>query len=203
MPKFIAKKALIFIVSVSSLAVLADEATEQSRYLDQSRLTAQAFMKALGSTLKSQLETADAASAISVCKHVAPALAADYSKNDWEVKRVSLKARNNALGVPDTWERETLESFETRYRNGESAAHIETSAIVETADGRWYRYLKAIPTQQMCLQCHGQPTDMSAQVKAILSKEYPDDHAIGYQAGEIRGAVSIKRRLDDKEDLPE
>jgi hypothetical protein len=32
-------------------------------------------------------------------------------------------------------------------------------------------------------------------VKAVLAKEYPEDKATGYKAGEIRGAISIKRRM--------
>ena len=55
--------------------------------------------------------------------------------------------------------------------------------------------MKAIPTQPMCLQCHGKPADMKDNVKAILAKEYPEDKAVGYSLGEIRGAISIKHKL--------
>jgi hypothetical protein len=35
-----------------------------------------------------------------------------------------------------------------------------------------------------------------ANVKARLSAEYPDDQATGYSAGSIRGALSIKQKLN-------
>lgn len=189
-------KMIVFCITVVfSSAGFADIEIDQSGNLEASRNTAQQFMQALGSTLKKQLEAGGAENAIGVCKHIAPAMAADYSKDGRVVKRVSLKNRNPTLGVPDDWEREILQQFEQSRGEGKPAANMEMTAIVEESDGRWFRYMKAIPTQPMCLQCHGAPEVMPEGVKAILAKEYPDDKAIGYQAGDIRGAVSIKKRL--------
>ncbi|AEF98604.1 Tll0287-like domain-containing protein [Methylomonas methanica] len=163
--------------------------------LEESRRIAQAFMQRLGGTLKQQLATAGPGGAIGVCKQVAPALAADYSRNGFLVSRVSLKTRNKTLGTPDAWERSMLEQFDRQQAQG--SAPTEVNELTEDADGRWFRYLKAIPTQPMCLQCHGQPYDMAADVKTMLAREYPDDQATGYRAGDIRGAISIKRKLAD------
>jgi hypothetical protein len=168
----------------------------QAQYLEESRKTAQEFMQKLGGTLKQQLETAGAESAVAVCKQIAPALATDYSKNGRVVKRVSLKPRNKSLGTPDAREKQALENFDQSLREGKPASNMEWSAITEDADGRWFRYMKAIPTQIMCLQCHGQPYQIPDGVRALLAKEYPDDQATGYSAGAIRGAVSIKRRME-------
>lgn len=172
----------------------ADDPTAQ--YTEEARKTAQEFMQKLGGVLKQQLESAGPEKAVAVCKEVAPALAAEYSKDGRVVKRVSLKPRNPTLGVPDAWETTTLNHFESRLRNREPLAGMEKAAITEDADGRWFRYMKAIPTQPMCLQCHGQPYQISDGVKALLAKEYPNDMATGYSAGSIRGAVSIKRKID-------
>jgi hypothetical protein len=69
---------------------------------------------------------------------------------------------------------------------------LEKSAVVETADGRWFCYTKAIPTQPMCLQCHDQTYQIPDGVKALLTKEYPNDQATGYGTTAVCGAVSIK-----------
>ncbi len=167
-----------------------------ARYTEEARKTAQEFMQKLAGVLKQQLETGGPESAIATCKEVAPALAAEYSRNGRAVKRVSLKPRNPTLGVPDTWETSTLEGFEIRLRQREPLAGMEKATVTEDADGRWFRYIKAIPTQPMCLQCHGQPYQISDGVKAILAREYPGDQATGYSAGSIRGAVSIRKKLD-------
>lgn len=174
--------------------VLAADA-DYTPYLQESRQIAQAFVQRLGGTLKQQLATAGSGGAIGVCKQVAPALAAEYSQDGFLVSRVSLKTRNKTLGTPDDWERGMLEQFDRQQAQG--AAPTEVSELTEDADGRWFRYLKPIPAQPMCLQCHGQPDDIAADVKAMLAREYPGDQAVGYRAGDIRGAISIKRKLGD------
>ncbi|MBS4049647.1 MAG: DUF3365 domain-containing protein [Methylomonas sp.] len=189
--KFSYRLLPLLIMAAPVLAVDADNPHD----LQESRRIAQAFMQRLGGTLKQQLETAGPAGAIGVCKQVAPALAAEYSQDGFLVGRVSLKTRNKTLGTPDVWERAILEKFDQQQAQGSAPA--EFSELTEDADGRWFRYLKPIPTQPMCLQCHGQPDDMAAEVKTMLAREYPQDQAVGYRAGDIRGAITIKRKLAD------
>ncbi|MCK9605534.1 MAG: DUF3365 domain-containing protein [Methylomonas sp.] len=192
--KFTCRLLPLLFVAAPVLAVAADN----SDYLQQSRRIAQTFMQRLGGTLKSQLASAGPAGAIGVCKLVAPALAAEYSRDGFLVSRVSLKTRNQTLGSPDAWERNMLEKFDRQQTQG--TAPTEISEVIEQADGRWFRYLKAIPTQPMCLQCHGQPADMTSEVKTMLAREYPQDQAVGYRVGDIRGAITIKRKLGDADE---
>lgn len=169
---------------------------DQGKATEDSRKTAQEFMQKLGGTLKQQLESGGPEAAVATCKQVAPALAAEYSSDGRIVKRVSLKPRNQGLGTPDSWERQMLESFDHELRDGKPVSGMERTAVTEDAGGRWFRYMKAIPTLPMCLQCHGSAERIPDGVKAMLAKDYPDDQATGYSAGAVRGAVSIKRKLD-------
>lgn len=201
MNKNLFRIAVKLITSVSLLAVTTVSAAdksdvEQTLYLEESRKTAQEFMQTLGGTLKKQLALGGAESAIGVCKEIAPALANEYSKNGRVVKRVSLKNRNPVQGVPDTWEQNVLAGFELNQQQGKPVSEMEVATVSDEADGRWFRYMKAIPTQAMCLQCHGQPSDISEGVRALLLKEYPQDKAVGYREGQVRGAISIKRLLE-------
>jgi hypothetical protein len=44
----------------------------------------------------------------------------------------------------------------------------------------------------MCLACHGDPQkDIQPAVLQTISKLYPDDKAIGYKEGDLRGAWHI------------
>jgi hypothetical protein len=182
-------------VLLTAFSAYAD-ALNSERHLEESRKTAQEFVQKLGGVLKAQFETTGAEQAINVCKEVAPALAQEYSHNNKIVKRVSLKNRNPNLGVADDWEVAVLKEFELKNKpdNSTPQEHYE---IIENTDGQWFRYMKAIPTQQMCLQCHGKPADIKPNIQARLLKEYPSDKAIGYSVGEIRGAVSIKQKLSE------
>lgn len=193
-------KYLLLLLIATSPAIAAETQADgaevdetQAQFLAESRNTAQAFMQTLGGALKKQLELGGAESAIGVCKQIAPALASDYSKNGRVVKRVSLKSRNATQGTPDAWEQNVLAQFDVNQQAGKPLANMEVSTLTEDADGRWYRYMKAIPMQAMCLQCHGKSTDISAGVRALLLQEYPQDQATGYSIGEVRGAISIKR----------
>lgn len=183
------------IATSSAFAAQTDDKADQVAYLQESRKIAQEFMQRLGGTLKIQLETGTAGTAISVCKQIAPALAAEYSNDGRVVTRVSLKPRNKTLGTPDAWERGILEKFDQQRQQAKEATAMDAADIIEDRDGRWFRYLKAIPTQPMCLQCHGKPDELSSEVKAILAKAYPEDSALGYSVGDVRGAISIKRKL--------
>lgn len=190
------KAWLISIVAlVFALPVYATDDGNQNN-IDASRKTAQQFMQKLGGALKKQLESGGPEAAIGVCKQIAPALAAEYSVDGRLVKRVSLKPRNQTLGTPDEWETQRLQSFDRALSESKPVAEMEFSAVTEDHDGRWFRYIKAIPTQQMCLQCHGQPDQISENVKALLVKEYPGDKATGYSAGAIRGGISIRQNLN-------
>jgi hypothetical protein len=188
---------LIFVLLAGLLSQNAWAGDEtETKLLEQSRKTAQEFVQKLGAILKQQLESGGAESAIAVCKQAAPALAAEYSSEGRVVKRVSLKPRNKTLGTPDEWEMRKLQSADHALESGQPISAMEFSEVREEADGRWLRYLKPIATQPMCLQCHGKPYQIPDNVKARLAAEYPDDQATGYGAGSIRGAVSIRQKLN-------
>lgn len=186
--------AVMFFLGASQSA-LADEDV-QAKYQAEARKTAQEFLQKLGGVLKQQLEAGGPESAIGVCKQVAPALAAEYSRDGRVVKRVSLKPRNQIQGVPDAWETQRLQNFDRALSEGKPVGEMEFAAVTEGPDGRWFRYVKAIPMQKMCLQCHGQPYQISEGVKALLTREYPEDQATGYSAGSVRGAISMRWKLD-------
>lgn len=187
---------LSFLASCSiAYADMPVNSNEQDMLGDARKLSAE-FVQKLGGVLKQQLESAGTESALSVCKDVAPAMSAQYSNDKRTVKRVSLKPRNSSLGVADAWEAEQLKQFDMAAAAGKPAAEIETHAVTNEKDGRWFRYMKAIPTQAMCLQCHGGPDNIKPTVKALLKQLYPNDLAVGYQAGDIRGAISVKEKFE-------
>ena len=136
------------------------------------------------------------AGAIPVCKELAPALIKEKRKETgWEIRRVSLKARNAESGTPDLWEVRQLADFNIRAANGEKLETLEKSEIV-TVDGKQlFRYMKALPVGEVCLKCHGPVEGMDTGLKAKLAESYPHDQATGYTKGQIRGALTVKRPL--------
>jgi hypothetical protein len=155
------------------------------------------LMQQLSMALVQELAAGGTEGAATVCRDLAPQIAGTLSRrNGWQVTRIGTRVRNPLLGLPDTWEREVLDSFAARAAAGEDLATMSFGAIVDTAGRPEYRFLKAIPHQANCAMCHGTPEQIPEGVKAGLAQFYPEDRASGYALGELRGAVSIRQPLD-------
>lgn len=184
---------LIFLALGMTGMAMADAADYSDR-IEASRATASEFMQTLKQELMAGMQEGGPVNAISVCNLSAPGIANTYSaRHGWDVGRTSLKPRNPD-NAPDEWERAVLESFEQRKAAGEDPAKMEYHEVIEQDGARTLRYMKAIPTAKLCLACHGEHVDST--VKARLEKLYPEDQAIGFREGDIRGAFTISQPLD-------
>ncbi|GAB4479977.1 MAG: DUF3365 domain-containing protein [Burkholderiaceae bacterium] len=163
--------------------------------LKQAREVASSVPPKLLAVLQEEIARGGPEGAIGVCRDKAPQMAREASeRTGWNIRRVSLKNRN-PKAVPDAWERAVLEEFDRRAAAGENAAGLEKGEIVTIDGQRYYRYMKALPTQPLCTNCHGPQDQLSPAVKAKLAQFYPNDRATGYTPGQIRGAMTIKRPL--------
>jgi hypothetical protein len=181
--------ALWILLTIASPPAPAPEAVQECR--DAAGQLASGLMKELTTAMTDGGATA----ALAVCREKAPAIAAGVSKEKGlTVRRTALKVRNPA-NRPDAWETEVLKEFERRLAGGEDPASIEHAARVEAGGKPAVRYMKAIPMKEFCLQCHGDPAGMKAEVQAAIAKLYPADGAVGFKAGDLRGAFSVTRPL--------
>ena len=65
---------------------------------------------------------------------------------------------------------------------------IITLSTYEVIDGQ-ARFAKAIPMGKPCMTCHG--PNVAPEIKSTLAKLYPDDKAIGFEPGQLRGIFSV------------
>ncbi len=156
-------------------------------------------MQKLGVALKTKLETSVADSglvgALAVCNVEAVPIAETISIEEGViVGRTSLRIRN-PRNTPDDWERGILAEFSVRRKNGEDVTKLDAWVIDESDAGHHtFRYMKAIPTAPLCLSCHG--TAVEDQVAAKIAALYPEDAALGFTEGDIRGAFTVVKPLD-------
>jgi hypothetical protein len=184
-------KPLLFTAVLAAFPAFADEGSR----LDDARQVANSLPPKLLQVLIEEIGKGGPENAISVCRERAPLMAkAASEKTGWAIRRVSLRARN-AKAVPDAWEKAGLEEFDQRLAAGAAAAGIEKFEVVAEGGQSVFRYMKALPTQDVCLVCHGTPARMTPAVTTKLRELYPDDKATGYEADQIRGAISLKRPL--------
>ncbi len=171
----------------SSLALAGDDAQ-----LGEARKVATSLPPKLLAALQEEINKSGPEGAIPVCKDMAPKMAGEISQQTgWKIKRVSLKARNDARAIPDAWEKAALEDFDKRAAAGEPPAQLEKGEKVDNE----YRYVKALPVQPLCLNCHGPADQLTPAVKSALSQHYPNDRATGYSVGQVRGAISVRKPL--------
>ena len=150
---------------------------------------ADAFQSELQAALKSALAAGGPAAAIEVCAQAAPAIAQRLSADSGaQVRRTALQPRNPAA-KPDAFERETMTAWRAEPLDAWAKPMVR-SAAVSTDEGPAYRWMRAIPTQGMCLQCHGEMIE--PDVAAAIAARYPDDKATGFREGQLRGALSIR-----------
>jgi hypothetical protein len=177
---------------LSASPALADDL---AKFQEDSRTVVKEMASQLGSALQKEMAANGPAAAIKICKDLAPAITSELSrKTGQRITRVTLKARNPLLGSPDAWEQKVLADFAVRAQK-ENPATIEFAEIVNEPQGKFMRYMKAIPTQDVCLKCHGPLETIVPQVKEQLNAEYPHDKATGYSINQLRGAFSIKKAL--------
>ena len=156
-----------------------------------SRAAVKVYATRLKGELVKAMKSGGPLQAIEVCHGKAPMIAREVSlEKGLRIGRTSLKTRNPG-NAPDAWERKVLVSFEERKARGESPSKMEYSELVERNGQREFRYMKAIPTGAVCMNCHG--ADIAPAVAAKLDALYPQDQARGFKMGDIRGAFTIRQ----------
>ena len=175
----------------TAFSALANDAA----LIEETKKTALGIPPKLLQMVQEEINKGSYDGAIAACNDKAPKMAAATSQSTgWAIRRVSLKNRN-PKAVPDAWEQAVLEDFDRRRAAGESPANMEKAEIVAEGDKRTLRYMKALPTQGVCLNCHGTEDKINSAAKAKLTELYPNDKATGYSEGQIRGALTVKRPL--------
>lgn len=100
------------------------------------------------------------------------------------IQRLSDKNRNpkNSLQLPMdklAWE---------RIKSG------KVDFIEESKSGEIHYYKPISIIMPTCIKCHGGKTDISESTQKIITQKYPNDKAINYEMGDLRGMWKIKLR---------
>jgi len=161
---------------------------------------AKAAIKELAISLKKSLKTvlqeSGPIAAVEYCNIAALDITDGISLNKGVIlKRTSLKVRNN-INIASSWEINILNQFEKRKVLGESIGSIDYQEVYFDSNNKpFFRYMKAIPTGEVCLTCHG--SNIKASLQTRINELYPEDKAYGFKIGDIRGAFSVQTPLSN------
>ena len=108
------------------------------------------------------------------------------NKYNVEIKRISHKTRNPD-NSPSNQENDIIQSYIDELGQGN-----ELKPIIKESEGKHY-YYSPIITMDACLQCHGQVgSNILAQNYETIQELYPNDNAIDFKTGELRGIWSLE-----------
>ena len=125
------------------------------------------------------------------CSTAVLGLAAHFDGTDAELAAILREANGKIMGarVASLARSSGLDVREAR----ETAMTLEKAEVVSENGKQVRRYMRALPTQELCMNCHGPVDKMTPAVIAKLKALYPEDRGTGYTVGQIRGAMTIRQ----------
>lgn len=179
--------ACVISLTVFAGSVHANDEIAQKAQLDmQAKKITNTFANELKTTLMAAVAKGGLSAGVEVCQEQAPEIAKKYSSHGWQISRTSLKTRNSQ-NTPNIDEIAILQDFAKRLASGEPAKTVFYSNL--NPQSGEYQFMKAIPTGQMCLACHGE--NISDDLQTKIKAHYPKDTATGFKLGELRGAFKV------------
>ena len=128
----------------------------------------------------------DPSTAVEFCSKNASKITTDIGqKHGVNIKRVSEKNRN-PQNTPDVDDQKVLNELKTLLGQNK-----KTPEYMTIKNGDTIKYYEPVYTSHLCAACHGMEDEIAKEVKEQIKKLYPNDKAVGYKAGELRGLMVI------------
>jgi hypothetical protein len=160
---------------LASTLLIAEPLT-QEQMIQKANEVSGKLLQTLGGELKTQMQAGGAMQALNFCSHNALALTDNVAKDSSvEIKRVS-DLNRNPINAATAEEKAVLNEWRTLLAKGQP---LPTGELKKSSDGR-----------DACLKCHG-GLDVNSPLAKAIKTTYPEDKAIGYKMGDLRGMVVV------------
>lgn len=126
--------------------------------------------------------------AVAACQLRAPEIANALSRDDIRVGRSSHRLRNPSNAPPD-WARPILDAY-VASPSGRAARAVRLPS-------NRVGYVEPILLQPLCLTCHGEV--LAPDVASRINELYPEDRAVGFEVGDLRGVFWIEFPAADED----
>lgn len=195
-------KNLLYFMAVAGMIGLFATCTNQSTpqeqveeemvnskedYLEQGAEIAATSFSVLSGRLMAAMKEGGVPEAVQYCNLAGLPLIDSLSQaHQVNIRRTALKIRQ-PKDAPTPAEKKALEQYHAQFTAGEVLKpFVETNSAGATA------FYAPILVSEACLKCHGKLGETLKEEDYQLIKElYPNDQAIGYAAGDLRGIWSI------------
>lgn len=184
----LAFSSLILFQACENIAPQKEPAFDEKAMLEKGKNIAAKTFIALSSNLQKALKDGGISNAIQYCSLNALPIMDSLSKvENVKIRRTSLKVRN-LKDSPTKTELAVLNQYHKSDKEG-----TEIKPLVQQLENQNITFYAPIRVNEFCLQCHGEIGEtLTAENHLIIQNKYPEDKAIGYNAGDLRGIWSIE-----------
>ena len=150
--------------------------------VERARLAVGKLKSALVAELTKSIEAGGPAKAINVCGDLAARIRSEVSTAELQIGRTSSKLRNPKNTAP-AWVAPLLAELEVAPadKRGPREVKLPSGGL---------GYVEPLVTVPLCLACHGPA--LAPDVQAALLAKYPQDKAVGFREGDLRGLVWVE-----------
>jgi hypothetical protein len=146
----------------------------------------------LMTTLQEKIADQGPEAAIAYCRLEALPLTAQIAKEFPQVKsvhRTALRVRNPD-NQPDATDRSVLEAWLTTWNPAEPPKPVIKELTTDHGT-KAIRYYRPVAVMATCLACHGSGNEIAPNVRAAIARDYPQDQAVDFHEGDLRGAIVV------------
>ncbi|HIP14976.1 MAG TPA: DUF3365 domain-containing protein [Sulfurimonas autotrophica] len=183
------KKIILSTVAVAMSATFLSATTNQE-IKQEAKAAIMKMGKTLQSHMKKNMKAGGPMQAATFCsqkaKDIEKQVNASYKKGI-HVKRISLKYRNPA-DKPTADEAKVLEEL---HRAFEAKKTLPKMIVKEVGKNHYKVYKPIFIGKGVCLTCHGTDDVRDTEAYKMIKTKYPDDKAVGYKMGDLRGAFVV------------
>jgi hypothetical protein len=176
---------MIFLVVIASL-----NSQDLEKVFQIGKSSSKLLLQTLGKNLKQHMKKDGIKGAVNFCSENALAITYEVSEKLGEnisVKRISTKYRN-PYNKPTKTEAKILFQLENN----------KFPILTKVKDGEYKFYKPLRISKPICLKCHGKGVDMPEIARRTLHHLYPNDKATGYEFGDLRGAIVVTIKTEEK-----
>jgi hypothetical protein len=160
---------------------------KQVEYINKGKKITMFSYKAFSRELLKAIEAGGVENAVGYCHLKANPLTDSLSRTfGADIKRISDKFRD-PINKPDPLDEQVIQSYQQQLSEGQ-----ELQPHLEFIDSTIIFYSPILILNPVCLQCHGLPgSSMDTKTDDFIKAKYPDDKAIGYKLGDLRGVFRV------------
>lgn len=176
----------VTLIALSSISLCANEMAVLQDVIHKGQTSTKLLMDTLGKNMQMHMKHGGPMEALDFCSQQAYNLTENVNTKlpqGVSIRRISLQTRN-PVNAPTEDEAKVLQHLIELQKENKPLP----KKVVEKVGEDTYKFYKPLViVKPVCLKCHGDVQDQ--KLKTEILNRYPEDKAMYYKMGDLRGAV--------------